>query len=162
MTQAEILAALETSRAAPLAAIEGLSPEQLLAPKTIGEWSVRDVLQHLSLWEAELVRMFVALEKGRRPTGEGFVAHPDYDAINARWHAATKDRPLDRVLDDWHAVRRQVLRWVQGFSDDDLSRPRTEAWMRGRPLWRWIAGYTFRHEQEHTEPIRAWRRGLER
>lgn len=157
MTKQELRSALETTRAALLDAIEGLTPEQLLLPKAVGEWSVRDILQHLSLWEAELVRLMVHLDQGRKPVGQSFVPNPDFDSLNARWHAETKDRPLERVLEDFHGVRRQTLRWVAEFSDDDLTRRRPETWLHGNPLSRWIAEYSFEHEAEHTDAIRAWR-----
>jgi len=157
MTKQEIRSALETSRAALLDGIDGLSPEQLLKPKAVGEWSVRDILQHLSLWEAELVRLLVHVDQGRRAVGESFVPHPDFDSLNARWHAETQDRPLERVLEDFHGVRRQTLRWVDELSEDDLRRIRREAWLHNQPLARWIAEYSYEHEAEHLQAVRAWR-----
>jgi hypothetical protein len=161
LTKIEILSALEASRANLLDAIDGLAPEQLLAPKAIGEWSVRDLLQHLSTWEAELVRLMMHVQQRRRPVGPSFVPSPDFDAINARWHAETKDRPLERVLEDFHAVRRQTARWVKEFSEDDLTRARPDTWLGGRPLARWIAEYSYEHEREHAEAIWAWRKAAE-
>jgi hypothetical protein len=158
MTKEEVLSALNSSRLALLDAIDGLSPEQLLQPNAVGEWSVRDILQHVSLWEAELVRLMMHVDQRRRPSGPGFASHPDFDAINARWHAETKDRPLERVLEDFHGVRRQTLRWVREFSAHDLTRKRPEPWLRGFPLARWIAVYSHEHEQEHAQAIRAWRK----
>ena len=72
MNKEEILAELRATREKLLDAIDGLTPEELLSPKAVGEWSARDILQHLSLWEAELIRLFVHLERGRKPAGEGF------------------------------------------------------------------------------------------
>jgi len=157
MTRQEVLDALRASRADLLEAIAGLSPEQLLQPGVIERWSVRDVLQHLSLWEAELVRLLAHVEQGRRPTGEALSRRPNFADINARWHAETKDRPLEDVLQDFHGVRRQTMRRIDSLTDEDLSRVRPEAWLHGNPLWRWVADYTFEHEREHTEQVRAWR-----
>jgi len=157
MSKQEIRSALEASRSALLDAIDGLTPEHLQHPKAVGEWSVRDILQHISLWEAELVRLLVHVDQGRRAVGQSFVANPDFDSLNARWHAETKDRPLDRVLEDFHGVRRQILRWVDELADEDLTRIRREAWLHKQPLARWIAEYSYEHEAEHTQAIRAWR-----
>ena len=157
MSKQEIRSALEASRAALLDTLDGLTPEHLLQPRAVGEWSVRDVLQHLSLWEAELVRLLLHVDRGRQAVGGSFVPNPDFDAINARWHAETKDRRLDRVLEDFHGVRRQTLRWVDEFSDEDLTRIRREKWLHRQPLAGWIAEYSYEHEAEHTLAIRAWR-----
>lgn len=158
MTKDEIRTALDDSRAALLDAIDGLSPDQMLAPNAVGEWSVRDILQHLSLWEAELVRLLVHVDQRRKPVGQSFVPHPDFDSLNARWHAETKDRPLERVLQDLHGVRRQTLRWVDEMPEEDLRRVRPEPWLDRRPLARWIAEYSYEHEMEHTQAMRAWRK----
>ena len=157
MNKDEILTELDASRKGLLDAMDGLTPAQLLEHGVVDEWSVRDVLQHLSLWEAELVRLLAHVEQGRRPTGEALSLHPDFAAINARWQAETRGRPLERVLEDFHGVRRQTLRWVERLSNDDLTRPRSETWLHGNPLWRWIADYASEHESEHTHQIRAWR-----
>lgn len=160
MDQQQLLAELNAARAGLLDAIDGLTADEMMAPGAVGEWSARDVLQHLSSWEAELVRMLLALDRGRKPVGDSFVAHPDFDAINARWHAETRDRPLDKVVEDLHGVRRQTVRWVTEMAPKDLDRNGPEAWLGNRPVWKWIAEYTFEHEQEHTEHLKAWRAGL--
>lgn len=157
MKGATLRSRVETARQELLDAIDGLTPEQLLEPGVVGDWSVRDVLQHISLWEAELVRLLLHVDRGRRPGGERFSGKIDVDALNARWHEETRHRPLQSVLDDFHGVRRQSLRWLDQLSDDDLTRVRPEAWLRGRPLWRWIAEETFEHDQEHAEQVRQWR-----
>jgi hypothetical protein len=162
LTKQGIRSALESSREALLDTIDGLTPEQLLQPKAVGEWSLRDILQHLSLWEAELVRLLAHVDQGRRAVGQSFVPNPDFDSLNARWHAETKDRPLERVLEDFHGVRRQTLRWLGEFSDDDLTRIRREAWLHNQSLARWIAEYSYEHEQEHTLAIRAWHAAQQR
>jgi uncharacterized protein (TIGR03083 family) len=154
MDKKQLLDELLSSRAQLLDSIDGLTPGQLTAPGAVEEWSVRDLLQHLSLWEAELVRFLLHLDRGRQPVGESFVADPDFDAINARWHAETKDRPLDKVIEDLHGVRRQTVRWVTEMSPEALNRKGPETWLRGRPVWKWIAEYAFEHEKEHTEQIR--------
>jgi uncharacterized damage-inducible protein DinB len=158
MTKQELLSAMASARAELLEAIAGLSDEQLLEPGVAGPWSVRDVLQHISLWEAELVRLLAHVEQGRKPIGERWSGNLDLDALNAKWHAETADRPLDRVQDDFHAVRRQTLRRLETLSDGDLERVRPQAWLRKRPLWQWIAEETFEHDAEHAAEIRAWRR----
>lgn len=160
MTPAELRAELVRSRASLEKVIEDLSEAELLQPGAVGEWSVRDVLQHLSIWEAETIQLIFGFRRGRRPPSERFTG--EIDALNAKWHAATRDRPLDRVLADFHAVRKQTLRQLEDLTEDELSRPRPFPWMEGRPLAEWIAEDTFRHEQEHAEQIRRWRESLGR
>jgi hypothetical protein len=157
MNRRQVLAEMETARGELLKAIEGLGPEGMLAPGAVGDWSVRDVLQHISLWEAELVKLLVHLPKGRIPPGERYAGKVDIDKLNAKWHAETKDRPLEHVLADFHAVRKQTVRRLETLTDADLDIAKTLPWLRGRPLWEWVADDTWEHDREHAEQIRAWR-----
>ncbi len=158
MTRAELRAELERSRASFEKLIRDLSEAELLQSGVVGEWSVRDVLQHLSIWEAEAIQFIVGFRRGRRPPSERFTG--EVDALNAKWHAATRRRPLDRVLADFHAVRKQTLKQIEDLTEDELSRPKPFPWMKGRPLAEWIAEDTYLHEQEHAEQIRRWRESL--
>jgi hypothetical protein len=156
MNQDEIMDALEDAREQFLDAIEGLSDEQLEEPGVIGDWSVKHIMTHLSLWEAELVKLLWQAKQGGKPTTIHFTPG-DLDAKNEAFHRNNKDRPLERVLDDFAAVRKQTVRRVDGFTDQELTDPKRFSWLKGTPLWKWIAADSFDHEKEHTEQIRAWR-----
>ncbi|MBN2551103.1 MAG: ClbS/DfsB family four-helix bundle protein [Anaerolineales bacterium] len=157
MTQDEILDALEEWREKLLEAIEGLSDEQLQQPGVTGEWSVKDILFHLSMWEAELVRLLWQAAQGDRPTSMHFT-QVDVDQTNAAWTQRGQDRSLEQVFADLEAVRRQTVRRVMAFSDQDLADPQRYPWLDGRPLWEWIASDSFEHEREHAAEILAWRK----
>lgn len=79
------------------------------------------------------------------------------DAVNARWYDENRNRPLDRILDDFQNVYKQCLLRIEAFLDKDLTDPQRYTWQKGRALWEWIAEDTFRHEAEHEAQIRAWR-----
>ena len=161
MKKTELIQALKDSRASFLAAIEGLPDEALLQPGVVGEWSIRDLLVHLTLWEAELVTVLYYVKQGRKPPA-GVIASEDMDAKNARWHAENKDRPLDVARADFTAVREQTLRRVRSLTQADLERADKQPWLQATPLMAWIASDTFEHEAEHIQQIREWRarRGL--
>lgn len=114
---------------------------------------MRDVMQHLSIWEAETIQLIVHYRRGRRPPSERFQISPD--ALDSKWHNATRARPLERVVEDFHGVRRQLVRHVEDLTALELNR--ALPWMQKRPLADWIARDTYLHEQEHTDQIRIWR-----
>ena len=161
MTKDEILDALEDNRENLLEALEGLSDAAMLEVGVVGDWSVKDLLAHISAWEAELVKLLWQAHQGQQPTGIYFKGVP-IDEINAVWSEAAKSRPLDRVLDDFISVRKQTILQLQHFSDQDLTDPQRYSWAKRHPLWEWIAENSFDHEAEHAVEIRAWReqRGL--
>jgi hypothetical protein len=156
MKKTELIQALKDSRAAFLGAIDGLSDEAMLEPGVVGEWSVRDLLVHLTLWEAGLVTLLFYVKEGCKPPPDENAADT-MDQKNARWHAENKDRPLDRARADFVAVRKQTLRRVRALTLVDFEKADKLAWLEGAPLSKWIASDTFDHEAEHIQQIREWR-----
>jgi hypothetical protein len=156
MNKDEILDALEDEREKFLEAIDGLSDEDMQAPGVVGEWSIKDILSHLNAWEAELVRLLWQAKGGQRPTTVHF-SDLSVDERNAQWHEANRARPLERVLADFEAVRKQTLRRVDEFSDEALNDPQRYPWLKGYPLWEWVANDSFKHEAEHAAQIMEWR-----
>jgi hypothetical protein len=156
MTKDELIMALEEDRESILESIEGLSDENMLLPGVVDGWSVKDVLAHLSRWEAELIKQLWQLRQGQRPTTVHFSGQSD-DEINARWHSESRNRELGRVLEDFHGVRTQTIRRVEEFSEKDLNEAGRYRWLEKNSLWKVVAESTFEHEAEHEAAIRAWR-----
>jgi len=156
MTKDELLDALEDERERFLDTIEELSEDDMLQPGVVGAWSVKDILYHLVLWEAELVKILWRAAQGQKPTiiyeGDATV-----DEINAAWYEQGNSRPLEKVMDDFITVRIQTSTRIEAFKDKELSDPQLFFWLKDRPLWDWIAEDSFRHEAEHGAQIRAWR-----
>lgn len=156
MSKADVLSTLKASREAMLKAIQGLGDEAMHEPGVIGDWSIKDILIHLSLWEAELVTLLWQARQGRKPT-TAQLGPETVDELNASWHLMHKDRALERVLDDFHAVRHQTARRVDGFTDQELADPDLFPWLDGEPLEHWIAEDSYGHEDEHMAQIVIWR-----
>jgi hypothetical protein len=155
MTKAELLAALQDARAKMEAAMEGLTEAQMVDPGVVGDWSVKDVLSHITAWEAELVTALAKAKRGLSPQLQSW-SQSDIDALNAKWHKEHKNRALDQVLEDFRGVRQQTLRHLEALTDEELAE--TKPWLRGTRLFEFIQGDTFEHDLEHAEHIRAWRR----
>ena len=159
MNKDEISDALEDERENFLEAIDGLSAEQLQTSGVVGEWSVKDIMIHLSAWEAELVKLLWQARQGQKPTTLHF-SQIDTDAINQQWFENYRSRSMERVIDDFEAVRKQTIRRLEAFSDDDLNQAQLFTWQGKQPLWEWIANDSFQHENEHAAQIREWRARL--
>jgi len=155
MNQNELLIALQESRERFMDAIENLPDSAMLEPGVNGDWSLKDVLAHLSRWEAELVRALWQTRQGRAPT---WPRSDQIDALNAQWYAEMRERPLHKVLEDFEGVRNQTMLRVETFNDRQLTDPHAYRWLLGKPLWQLIAANSFEHEAEHLEQIEAWRK----
>ncbi|MEW5987392.1 MAG: DinB family protein [Chloroflexota bacterium] len=155
MDGSQIQERLELSREELLLAIESLPDEALLEPGAAGDWSVRDVLGHLTNWEAELVTALLRLKRGQKPD-HLLAAMSDRDAYNAGRATEVQQRDLDQVFTDFQNVRIQLEEWLVEFGDRDLSNPARYPALAGRPLWQVIAENSFEHEAEHTADLAAF------
>lgn len=156
MDKEELSSALEDSREELLAALEGLSDEQYCAGGAVGEWSIKDVLAHLVMWEAETIKLLFQARQGLTPTTVHLKDVPD-DEQNKIWYEQNKERPLERVLADFDAVRGQTILRLDDFSARDLNDPARYPWLRGKTLSQLVVDYVLEHEQQHARMIRAWR-----
>lgn len=158
MNKTELLDALEQSRERFLDAVEGLPDEDLQEPGVVGDWSLKDLLVHLTRCEAELVKLLWQAGQKRTPTSAHFAQIP-VDEQNERWYRESRQRPLDLVLEDFHGVRNQTIRRVEALPERAFDDPQFYPWLGENPLWKWIAEDSFTHEAEHEAQVRAWRAG---
>jgi uncharacterized protein (TIGR03083 family) len=158
MTKTELLRIIQRERDAFEAAMAGLTPEQMAAPGVMGEWSVKDILGHIAMWESRLVTILYSVERGVAP--KMLRGQTEVDKVNAESYAEQRERPLDRVLADFHAVHGQLLMRLEKLTDRDLTDPRRFKWMEDDPLEKLVAGDTCEHYAEHRSMVEAWRRTL--
>jgi uncharacterized protein (TIGR03083 family) len=156
MTRRELLDAIQKERAVFEAAFAGLTSEQLTTPGVMGEWSVKDILGHVAMWESRLVTILYSVEHGVAP--KMLHGQAEVDKVNAESYTEQRERPLDRVLADFHAVHVQLLKRLDTLKKRDLSDSRRFEWMEGEPLEKLVAGDTFEHYAEHRSAIEAWRK----
>ncbi|MDP2975437.1 MAG: ClbS/DfsB family four-helix bundle protein, partial [Anaerolineales bacterium] len=132
--------------------IARLSESQMRVPGASGEWTVKDVLAHISAWEGWMVRWTDMHLRGEAPD----VPLPwDVERMNAGTYARHKDKPLPAVMEEFHVSYRDALALVHSLSEEQLQTENTDTWPMG-PLWTGVAANTHWHYKEHRESIEAW------
>lgn len=154
MHKQEVLQAIREAREELLAAIAGLTPEQMRIPGAVGVWSVKDVLAHITAWESELV---TALNQAQNRRVPHIIQIEDIHGWNEEQYHINARRPLEDILNDLEGVHRMLLRMVEEMNERDLTDNRRFRWMEGEPLWYLIAENSYMHEREHAQDIRLWR-----
>ncbi len=155
MKKAEFLATLEDSHESYLESLQNLTEEQLLRPNTVGEWSFKDVLVHLSMWEAEVIKLLYQARLGLTPKNT-FSTEVNEDEQNKLWVEASRDRPIQRVMDDFTIIREQTLRRLDAFTDKELNDPARFPWLHGKSLTSLIQEFILDHEQAHARDLQEW------
>jgi hypothetical protein len=152
MKKRDLISALENSQKDIQDQLASFSEQEMIELTTADGWSVKDILAHLTRWEAELIKLLWQLSQGQRPITVHFTG-PTVDEVNDRWLAEDRTRPLERILEDFRGVRRQTIRRVESFTDTELSDTQRYSWLEGKSLSEWVAEDTFRHEAEHLPQI---------
>jgi uncharacterized protein (TIGR03083 family) len=131
------------------ASFAGLSDEQMQEPGVAGDWSVRDVLAHVAVWDGESMNDLPDIAAGRR--GHPGDDEEDTDTFNARKTDELRGMPLDAVRDLLAGSHRQLLDYLQGLGRDDIVPTSVEAF-RAR-----LGSDTWDHYPQHAASIRAFR-----
>ncbi len=157
MSKRALLKEVRQARAELLAALAGLSEEDMVRPGAAGIWSVKDILAHLVAWEAELVTALRGRLSRRAREAPHIVTIDDIDEWNAEQYHMSARRPLSIILEDFHGVHKHLLQAIEELDEATLESPLRFEWMEGEPLAYLVRENAVWHEQEHAEDIRAWR-----
>lgn len=157
MSKQILLKEIRDARAHLLAAIKGLSEDEMRQPGVAGYWSVKDILAHLVAWEAELVTALSRKLSRRSKDAPRIVLIDDIDEWNAEQYHLNAPRPLSVILEDFHGVHKYLLRAVEDLDERVLETPMYFEWMEGEPLAYLIRDIAVWHEEEHAEDIHRWR-----
>lgn len=155
-TKEELIRKLESSREEFSASIEGLPEEAYIETGILDNWSLKDILAHLTMWEAQVITLLFRAYTKPKP-GTVHFGQETTDELNERWFNQNKDRTLEQVLDDFEGVRNQTIRRLEDFSEKDLFNVKAFDWLDGQALWQWIAEETYEHEEDHRGQILSWR-----
>ena len=156
MTKDELINQIETEWANLQSSLDGLTEAQMHQPGVVGEWSIKDVLAHITAWQTRLITAMFKAEKGFTPyTTDGDIT---VDQLNAQFYQEMKDRSFDQVWDDLDSSYHQILTRLGNWKEQDLFDPKRFKWMEGQPFAENIAGDSYEHYAEHVAQIREWRK----
>jgi hypothetical protein len=138
----ELLEATYAERIKLVEKITGLTAQEMEFPGSMGDWSVKDILQHLVDWEQRWMGWY---EAGR--CGEDVhTPEPGYNwrqmgVLNEVYRQKHKDRRLEDVLADFHSSYDQIMEVVINIPEDEMLTPGIYEWTGKLTLIAWIAEY---------------------
>lgn len=128
----------------------GLTDAQMTQPGVTQDWSVKDILAHVTAWEEEALTHLPHILEGMRPPRYS-VLYGGIDAFNALRTQEARARSLEEVLRRFDDVHRRLVEYIAQAPEEQFT---TETRFRRR-----IRLDTYGHYPHHTQAIRRWREG---
>ncbi len=148
MNRSQLLKKLEKEWAALKDSYAGLSEAEMMKPGVTGDWSVRDIIAHVTWWEEEAFTHLPAVLQGEKPP-RYFVTYGGIDAFNALRTEQKKNLSLAEVLQERDDTHRRLVEFLERVPEVQYS---GETRFRHR-----LRLDTYSHYCKHAEAIRQWR-----
>jgi hypothetical protein len=142
----KLLLEMKTARSRVLAAVEGLSEEQMSEPAMEG-WSVKDHLNHLTVCDEFRFYEIGRISRGARPAYQG-MDDEQADTLNALMVTLRRHLSVDEVMADLNFARSLVLEAIAGAPEHALSPEASGDFP--------VDG-SVSHDLEHAAAVTAWR-----
>ncbi|HKT40570.1 MAG TPA: ClbS/DfsB family four-helix bundle protein [Ktedonobacterales bacterium] len=161
MGKAELLGKMRRGRTAWEALVAEVPRERMTESGVEGDWSLKDVLIHVAIYEDWMADQLEGLARGETDMRDTFaipfeVNGFDVNERNAWFFRANRARALDDVLAETQRTFPRLLAAVERLTDDDLNETQRYVWTGGAPVWDAVGGNSFDHYDEHMPNIRAW------
>ena len=129
-----------------------VSEERMTQPGVAGDWSVKDIIAHISWHEREMVGVL-----GSHALVGSELWNLPMDQRNAQIFAENEQRSLEEVRAEASEVFPQLCEGLGTLAEEDLTDPGR---FPGMPLewkpWSLIANNTYEHYEQHIPDVRAW------
>jgi hypothetical protein len=145
MTKHEALKHIQEEWAKLLSVLSTFDDDQKVQPQFIGDWSLKDLMVHISSWET------VALERlGRLQRGEAVELIPDDQVDEWNKHFVQRRRGWKLILveGEFESVHARLVQEFERFPE--------ELWDRNvSQICAWLPECTFTHYAEHRSRLEA-------
>jgi hypothetical protein len=129
----------------------GLSESQMTQHRVSGNWSVKDILAHVTTWEEESLKYLPVIIDGGRPPRYS-TKYGGINGFNAQMSEQKRGLSLSDVLRQSQDIHRQLLDYIQTTPEEQFT---AETRFRHR-----LRLDTYSHYEEHAKVIREWRKGI--
>lgn len=136
-------------------------PSRMELPGVAGDWSLKDVIAHLTFWRWWSVARLEAAMRDELPTppwesGLDEENAADVERINQQAYAANHDRPVADVLRDSRATCDRLEAALLALPETDLFAPHRYTWLGEYPAAAIILGSAGHLFEEHAPAISVW------
>lgn len=152
VNKAELLTRMDKAHAEWQSLLGEIEQDRLTEPGVTGEWSVKDLVAHLSSWQQRVLDRMDTDTTGKPVDLAGL----ELEEINTVLYDRNRDRPLDDVLSEAEETYSRFVERVRDMSEAQLFEAGHFSFTKEHAVYEWIAGDTFEHYDEHSATIREW------
>ena len=153
MNITQLLEKLDYAWTALLESFAGLPDARLVERGVVDDWSVKDVLAHVTTWEEEALKYLPLIAQGGKPPRYS-VQYDSLDAFNALSTEQKRSHTLTEVLMQLEEKHQELLEYIRGVPEALL--------IRETPFRHRLRLDTYSHYPLHTRMIRQWREQKEK
>lgn len=159
-TKDELLVTIQIDYQALLDQVQRFSPVEQQMPGVNGEWAVKDILTHLSVWEQLFLGWYQAGVRGETPVtpAPGHTwGWKSLGELNQRIFLEHQAQSPAETAQALAASHEQVVALIQTLSEEELFTPGRYGWLGKATLEASIRANTYNHYRWATKLIRTWR-----
>ena len=149
----ELLDSIKQARKSLEHSFKGLSDNDMIKTTAPGEWSVQDIMAHVTAWEQKLINWYQAGLRGEKQTMPEWGKPGVVDDINRGIYRANKDRWLKEVKKEFKASYKLTFKIIKAIPEEWLFAPGKFEWTGGDTLADYVVSNTSRHYTEHIAMI---------
>jgi hypothetical protein len=146
MKKDQLLKRLDKAWATLQESYAGLSDPQLMEPGVMGEWSVKDILAHVTTWEEEALKYLPLILTGGSPPR--YTHFGGIDGFNAQMAEQKRNTALSDILRHLDETHHRLIDYLQSVPEEHFTR---ETRFRHR-----LRLDTYGHYPVHARAIREW------
>src|SRR5438552_18325393 len=120
MDKQQLLKRLEKAWATIKESYAGLSDSQMMEPDVMGNWSVKDILAHVTTWEEEALKYLPLIITGGSPPR--YIQYGGIDAFNAQMTEQKRNLVLSEVLKQLDERHYRLIDYIQNVHEEDFTR----------------------------------------
>ncbi len=159
-SKAQLLDDLKNERAQWEALLQEIGEDHMTQPGVTGEWSIKDIVAHLTFWQRHTVGRFQSALRNEPLPSAPWPAHlgteeeigardevTAWDEVNAWIRATNRERTVSDVLRDSRDVFLLLVETLDAFPEADLFTS---------PSFPWLDGFFGHFHEEHEPDMQAW------
>lgn len=141
--------------------LASLSEQQITAPLSPSNWSIKDNIAHLWAWQQRSIARMEAAQLERQPEFPQWLPEvkPDSEAntdqTNAWIYETYRDRPWSKVHQNWREGFLRFLELGEAVPEPELLDGSRYAWLEGHSLAAVLVA-SYDHHQEHLDKLLTW------